>query len=183
MKKLNLIYILALGIAVGCAQAPRTPQLVAYQTKSSQILGAYAGAVSKGFKSSSSSQTRGAYDYGQAQPDIMQVWQQQNGNYVTKAQLDKEVQDCKNQISQIPANCNNLGFMVSSLARCLDRVVSYQNPLYAYSYRKLDRPGQQYYTYLLDWRRPKEVHHFTQQDFQLWNPMAYSGWVQGDVTQ
>lgn len=72
--------------------------------------------------------------------------------------------------------------MTSSLARCLDRVIAHQNPVYAYAYRQLDRPGQQYYTYLLDWRRPQPVQYYNYNDYQLWNPYAYTGWVQGDVT-
>ena len=185
MKTNKTIHLIILGLLAGCAQAPRSPKLVEYQTKSSKTLGAYARAVSSGFRGvSSSSSTRGLFDF--ANPDqqsLYNTWNQQNGNYVMKQQIQQEVQDCKTQVEAIPKNCANLGFMISSLARCLDRVISYQNPIYSHGYRQMDQPSRRNWTYLLDWRRPKPVQYFSPEDYQLMHPYAYSGWIPENVTE
>lgn len=184
MKTYNWISILVLGLAVGCAQAPRSPKQVEYQTKASQALGGFAKIVSKGFlkKGTSSSSTRGAYDYGSPNYDsLYQDWSHRNGGYIGRQNIHAEVQDCRAQIEAIPKDCNNLGFMVSSLSRCLNRIISHRNPIFAYGYRQLDRPGQQYYSYLQDWRRPRPVQYYSLQDYQQWSPYASTGWLPNDL--
>ena len=79
-------------------------------------------------------------------------------------------------VSQVPRSCGNYNYMISSLSRCLDRVLTYRNPLLTYAYRHLDNDGQRYWTYLLNWRRPATYDFFLQtDDFGVLNNYANQG--------
>lgn len=182
-KYLALVGVLILG---ACAKPPMTDQKAQYQINSSKVLGKYAANVSRGFKkASSSSAKRGAfYDtYGYPTYDTNQ-WYSQNQSYgspVIKHALGDEAQECVALTQGIPENCANLPFMVASLARCLDRIISYRNPLYTYAYRHMDQQGQQYWAYLLDWRRPRTLNQFGMNDFNQLSGYATSGYVDNDI--
>lgn len=198
MKRIGEITIVVAALMLSaCAKAPLTNRQVQYQTKGNKVLGKYAAAVSKGFlKPSKSSSNRGFIDpysyadvnsgysefYSYGTPDHS-YWPAQNGNYVLRQALSAEAEDCVDLIKAVPANCSNYPFMVASLSRCLDRVVAYKNPLLTYAYRNLDRKGQQYWAYLLDWRRPRPIQTFSLSDFSMIYPYASGGYVTQDIYQ
>lgn len=189
MKTTTTYFALIAAIVLSaCAKAPMTDQKAQYQMNSTKILGSFASSVSRGFTgAATTSVKRGAfYDtYGNPTYGVDQ-WQQQNqqfGNPVLRQQTSQEARDCVQLSKGIPENCANLPFMLASLARCLDRIVSDRNPLYTYSYQNLDRQGQQYWSYLLDWRRARPLNQFGPNDFNQLSNYASSGYIGGDLLQ
>lgn len=184
VKSLALVAVLILG---ACAKAPMSGQKTQFQSNTNKVLGAYAASVSRGFKSTkSSSSKRGAfYDTYGLPTYTSSQWQQQNyqygGNVVIKQALAEEAEECVKLSEGIPENCANLPFMVSSLSRCLDRIVTYRNPVFTHAYRNMDSQGQQYWAYLLDWRRPQSIQDFGLSNFSQMSGYASSGYVDSDI--
>lgn len=170
MKTKHLLKALTLSlILVGCAKSPKQAN---FQQQSAMILSKYTGGVSRGFAGSSSS--RGAYY------DSSTGGSAYNG-YVMRQDTAKEVQDCVTMVQQVPKDCANYQYVISSLSRCLDRLLTYRNPIYTNAFQSLDRTGQQYWTYLLDWRRPRAYQNFSTNDYNQIAPYAASGYIQNDL--
>lgn len=170
--QLNYFGMATFLLLSSCAKSPLSDDKATYQMKGSKILAKYANSISRGFTTSPSS-SRG----------VTSQWQQQNGNVVMNQSLTQEAQDCVNQSNSVPKNTANLQFMASNLARCLNKIISYRNPLYTAGYRNLNPQGQQYWTYLLDWRRPAPVQQFSPNDFTLLNNYASTGYLNNNLTQ
>jgi hypothetical protein len=177
------IYSLAVAtLLIGCAASePFQVSETKYQKRSGKALASFADGVSRGFKRSGSSSSRGMYDMYGGGADA-QGMQQPYGGHILKSAMEAEVQDCMELVSDLPKSCETYNYMVSSLTRCLDRVVSYRNPLMTYAYRHLDDEGKQYWGYLLNWRRPQTFDLFLGgSDMMTMDPFATQGYVPNDI--
>jgi hypothetical protein len=83
--------------------------------------------------------------------------------------------DCVTYVDAVEAKVETYQAMVSSLTRCLNKLLASGNPLMSYGYRNLDSTSQQYYSYLLNWRRPGMIRDFSASDEQLLSYYAQMG--------
>ncbi len=53
-------------------------------------------------------------------------------------------------VKSIPEKRENFYFMIATLSRCLNNIVSFQNPIFTYAYRNLGSDSQTEWPYLID---------------------------------
>lgn len=103
------------------------------------------------------------------------------GGTATTSGIDQETSRCVSQMQQIPQTAQYFYLRIGTLARCLDVVVNYRNPLQTYGYRNLDYSGQQGWGYNLNYARPGSFSSFSGQDYSSWTFYAGSGFYPGQV--
>lgn len=84
------------------------------------------------------------------------------GGFFLRQDSRDEVSQCASVVEQIPEEAAYYDLMVATLARCLDRLITYQNPLMTYAYRNLPSEYQTYFRYSIDYNRPA--------------PFGFGGW-------
>lgn len=165
MKHINKIFKATLGMiasmmVIGCAASNQAG--TEYQSKSQQVLRRFATNVSRGIvgKKGTSSGRGIAYDYSYGYQQTQQYAAQPYGGALVNQAMEQELQACSELVTNVPPTCDNYNFMISSLARCLDRIITYRNPILTYAFKNLDNRGQQYWSYLLNYRRPQSFDMF-----------------------
>lgn len=172
-----MIFSVSLLMLGACANSGMKSSKVSYQVQSNTQLSAYANNVSRGFAKSSKS-SRGFVD-GQAQYYDGQTSAANLGlsNQSYGGAIQDQVKDCQQYVSSY-TQCADADKMISVLAQCLNTVMNYQNPLMTYSYQQLDTQGQQFWTYLLNWKRSSTLDNFGQNDFNILSQYAGQGMLQ-----
>lgn len=141
-----------------------------YQVNANAVLKAYANDVSRGINSKTFSRGRGMAGMDMSGGSMsgmdMSSGSGTYGNSLADQQsVEEEAKNCLEMLSQFPATCDNYPYIISSLARCLNRVLT-KNPLLTYSFQNLDDQGQWYWAYLLNWRAPHQtLDTFSSSDF------------------
>ena len=185
-------------MATACQQ--HLPDLSAAYTQNSSIVVAnFAAGVSRGFTKPNGVNTRGLYDgstsfnqsftglYGSPGTSSASTGTG-TGNYnyygsdpyngtIINAALENEVQDCAGFVEGVPAIPQNFQYMAGSLARCLDRILTYRNPLLTFAYRNMPQESQQQFAYLLNWRQPGTMSQFGGTPGSVMNTYATQGYV------
>ena len=184
MKHINKLYKATLGMiasmmVIGCA-APNSTG-TAYQNKTKPVLQRFASNVSRGFTGNRSSGRGIAYDYSYGYQQTQSYAQQPYGGALISQAMEQELEACTEIVNNVPPTCDNYGFMISSLARCLDRIITYRNPILTYAFKNLDNRGQQYWSYLLNYRRPQSFDLFLGgQDYSaMYNYASQGGYYPG----
>lgn len=195
--------ILALG---ACNQSPLSMDKPAYQTKTNALLKRYSQGVSRAFTRRGFGGRGVAYDptqswggqsaWGgqqQAMPWGHQNWQLppmqqpgqgygQEGLYgqtLIQQQIHQEANDCIEMSLMFPETEQNYDPMVATLSRCLNRIITYRNPLMTFANRNMSGGGQQAWSYLLNYRRPGGMDSFGGMDFNLLSQFAGQGYMGG----
>lgn len=162
-----LIY-LSLIVIAACANNTKLPATkVTYQVKSNEQLAGYANNVSRGFTKSSGRGLSYATD---------NATNPYYGGWVIRDHMETEVRDCEQYASQFQS-CADSDKMISVLAQCLNQVMNYRNPIMTNSYNQLDNQGQQYWAYLLNWRRASTLNNFSSYDFNILSRYAGTGYL------
>lgn len=172
-KKWNLILSLALLTGLtACQQQASDPVIAEFQQKASQALGTYARRLSAGYATAQKNQAQGngLRGFGSWDPWGGQPY----GGQVMAGSIEQNIQNCTAMVGGIPAAPQNYYFMVASLGRCLDMVVSYRNPIYTMANRNMDPNSQYYWSYALNYSRPGTFGSFNGQDYAAWN--SYASW-------
>ena len=169
----KLIYLSIATMLVACAQPPLSSSRVTYQANSVQALKNYAGNVSRGFKSTPSNTRRA---FGDSTMSSEQPYQ----GYLMRQDQHQQVSDCLAAVNSNTPNCGSLNAVAGTLARCLNQIITYRNPILSYSYRQLPNDGQNLWAYLLNWRRPTTYDSFSGGDFNILSQFASQGFTSQD---
>ena len=174
MKAFTTGWITILAV-IGCAQQPSKIMLGQYQRDSRTTLEYLARGVSRsmGFGASKARGITLANGFSLGGNDILYQGSILNPN------LNGDTTDCLSRVQGIAARPENYVRMVAIFSRCLNRVLVEGNPVMSYGYRNLDLMGQNYYAYLLNWRRFNSLENFSQNDFQLLSQFAGNGFYPG----
>jgi len=143
--KRNLVIAIFVTALVGCQKAPVSPSMAAQQSKSQAILAQYARGVSKGYTEAAPTGFRGATSVPQYSQNL---W---DGAAVPRMPQDEAAQ-CAQMAKAIPVTAANYQAMVSTLARCLNRVSTWYNPVISHTYRNMNQDSQLYWLYLMNYR-------------------------------
>lgn len=180
MKRMTgkALAILALGLGLSaCQKQDMDPAKAQFQMEAGNVVGKYAGSVSKAVRASiQSSASRGVVSGG---------WDPFSGglfgNSVQMNSIDAEASRCLDMTNQIPRQARYFYLRLGTLARCMDVVVNYRNPLLTYGYRNLDYGGQYAWGYDLNYARPQLYNQFSSGDYQFWQFFAGNGLYRNQV--
>ena len=177
-----------LGLAAGllmtaCQQQQMDPLKAEYQQKAGDAVSKYAGSISRAIAASQASRgsrgiARGTSPVGGWDPFGGSLY----GGSVYSGSMDAETQRCVELMNQIPRQSQYFYLRLGTLARCLDVVMNYRNPLMTYGYRNLDPYGQFAWGYDLNYARPTTYTGFPGQDYSSWNSFAGQGYYPGQYT-
>lgn len=176
MFRPKMLWMVAMVIAVGCAQNSSLDKMGRYQNQSRSTLESYARGVSGSFVSRQSRQRRfldASQSFGSG--ELVQ------GN-LFNPNLNLDTYDCFEQVQGIEVRRENYIPMVAKFSQCLNRMLVEGNPVMSYGYRNLDPMGQNYYAYLLNWRRFGTLDSFSSNDFGVLSQFAGNGhWPIGNT--
>lgn len=170
---------MAILAVIGCAQQPSRIKLGQYQKDSRTTLEYLARNVSRsmGFGASKARGVASLNGFSLGGGDILYQGSIMNPN------LYGDTTDCLSRVQGFAARPENYVPMVAVFSRCLNRILVEGNPVMSHGFRNLDSMGQNYYAYLLNWRRLNSLENFSQNDFQLLSQFAGNGFYpEGNVT-
>lgn len=182
-KKVSALFGIAMLSLTACQQGSQMdPAKAEYQMKAGQAVQKYANSISKAIMAGrgAKSSTRGiqyAPTTGGWDPFGGNLF----GNQPVASGIDSETLRCIDVMKQIPRTAQYFYLRLGTLARCLDVVTNYRNPLMTYGYRNLDPTAQYGWGYDLNYARPTSYSGFPGQDFNSWNPYASNGFYQNQV--
>lgn len=160
-----------------------------YNSQAGKMLGQYSVKVSNSYSQSRGvSQNRGirGVDYsgdysGSLTINGWNAWGgQPYGSTYLNYQIDREARLCVELVKSIPATSErNFYFMVATLARCLNLVISYRNPISTFGYRNLSSDYQNQWGYLNNWHLPQTYSQYSSSGAYYWPMSSYlgSGWI------
>lgn len=160
-------WILGLLLAVGCAQSSN--KVGEYRNESRTTLESLARGVSGSFNAKEKS--RGAVDYSSYFGGNNMI-----GTSIFNPDMNADTYDCMAQVQGITPSAQSYLPMVAKFSQCLNRLLVEGNPLMSYGYRNMDPMGQNYYAYLLNWRRFGTLENFSSGDFGVLSQFAGQGY-------
>ncbi len=163
---------LLLILVSACAGPPAQVKSQQYKALSRQMLEQLSRGVSGGFSAKRNS-GRGFSN------TVVFGDNQLFGDRHINPNLNLDAEQCVTGVQSVPATREYYRTMIATLSRCLNRMLVDGNPLMSHGYRNLDSQSQNYYAYLLNWRRFGSLEAFPQSDFSALSYFAGNGFFSG----